>query len=251
MILRAAILLAAILLCTQAWAYEICRHNRIETLCASLADRLAASIQIRVDRGASIMGVSFVNLHNMEQTSDLGRILSEQTANNFFQYGYQIVEPRLRSYSVTTHDENGEFALSRNLQHLDHAVDVQAFLTGTYAIADNSIAVSARIVSAQNKVVLAAAHCHLRISPEIKQLLTPPPAAKIHYEPTRVLQLQNKTDAQQVQQALAAQGLYRGKIDGIWGKQSRTALMRFRASLGLPATADWNLETQNALLSRP
>lgn len=250
MILRAVILLAAMLLCAQAWAYETCRHARIETLCASLADRLAESMQVRVDRGASIMGVSFVNLHNMEQTSDLGRILSEQTANNFFQYGYQIVEPRLRSHSVTTHDENGEFALSRKLQHLDHAVDVQAFLTGTYAIADNSVAVSARIVSAQSKVVLAAAHCHLRLSPEIKQLLTPPPAAPIHQEPMRLLQLRNKADARQVQQALAAQGLYTGKVDGIWGKQSKAALMRFRSSLGLPATSDWNLETQSALLPR-
>lgn len=246
MIIRIALLITLIL-SGQAWAFDTCRHSRIDTLCAALADDLVSSIQIRVNRSESIMGVSFVDLHAMDQTSDLGRILSEQIANNFFQYGYQIVEPRLRSESVTTHDENGEFALTRKLQNLDPSVEVYAFLTGTYAVADNSIAVSARIIHAQSKAILAAAHCNLRISPEVRHLLIPTsPTTRRHYAP--ILQIKNKNDAMQIQVKLRVLGFYSGRIDGIWGRRSKKALRDFRASQGLTATSDWDMETQNLLM---
>jgi peptidoglycan hydrolase-like protein with peptidoglycan-binding domain len=62
------------------------------------------------------------------------------------------------------------------------------------------------------------------------------------------MNLKTKADAKRVQQALAAQGLYTGKIDGIWGKRSKAALSRYRASMALPATPVWDLQTQAALL---
>lgn len=230
------------------WALENCRASRIETLCANITHKLIASIQVRVDRSSPIMAVSFVNLHNMEQTSELGRILSEEVTNNFFQFGYTIVEARLREETLTTHKESGEFALSRQIRHLAPAVDVQAILSGTYAIADDSVAVSTRVVDARTKALLAAAHCHLRLTPEVARLMQhPSPPTQARY-PTRLLQLGNRDDATQIQGKLYNLGFYTGRIDGRWGKGSRAALGRFRASMGLPSHPHWDMETQKALL---
>lgn len=230
------------------WALENCRASRIQTLCANITHKLVSSIQVRVDRSAPIMAVSFVNLHNMEQTSDFGRILSEEVSNNFFQFGYTIIEPRLREETLTTHNENGEFALSRNLQNISPSLGAQAILSGTYAIADNSVAVSARVVHAQTKVLLAAAHCHLLLTPEVARLIQHPLLSSANIQSVRLLRTSDKDDAMQIQGKLHNLGFYTDTIDGRWGKNSKTALTRFRASHGLPAYPLWDLETQKALL---
>jgi TolB-like protein len=228
-----------------------CSSARIDALSASLAEELVTSLQTRLDRSAPVIAIAFADLHNVKATSPLGRILAEELGNALQAYGYRVADQRAFSPTPFTRTEHGETALSTDPDHHGAPFNTQAILTGTYAQADGGVRVSARLIRIKDNSVLASAGCRLRLTQEVATLLTPSTlAAAPAPPPATLLALTNKTDAQQVQQALAAQGLYRGKIDGIWGKQSRTALMRFRASLGLPATADWNLETQNALLPR-
>lgn len=245
---RPVLILCLLLTCLPAWAHAGCRSSRIDTLCAAMAEDLAASIQVRLDRSAAIMAVSFVDLHRMEQTSNLGRILSEEIGNNFHHYGYRLIEPRLRSHSLTTHDQNGEFALSRNLNHLDGSVEVQAMLTGTYALADGGVLVSARIVHAVDKSLLATAQCQLRLTPDVAALAGATPQA-LSARPMATLNPYLKSDARFIQHKLQALGLYRGKIDGIWGRGSTSALRQFKAIRGLPNLPEWDQTTQDALLS--
>jgi peptidoglycan hydrolase-like protein with peptidoglycan-binding domain len=51
-------------------------------------------------------------------------------------------------------------------------------------------------------------------------------------------------DAQMIQSRLAELGLYRGAIDGKWGKMSRAALRSFKEKNGLSDPESWDKETQ-------
>ncbi len=51
-------------------------------------------------------------------------------------------------------------------------------------------------------------------------------------------------DAQMIQSRLAELGLYKGAIDGKWGKVSRSALRSFKEKNGLSDPESWNRETQ-------
>lgn len=244
--IRACIALLVAMLWLPSWAQAGCRSSRIDTLCAIVAEDLAASIQVRMDRSTSILVVSFADLRNQEQTSRLGRVLSEEIANNFHQFGYRIVESSPHPATPNTHNQNGEFALGRDRAHIDGAVDVQAMLTGSYAIADGGVLVSARIIHAVDKSILATAQCQLRLTPEVAALINATPPT-VHT--SALLDPRAKADAREIQRKLQSLGLYRGKIDGVWGHGSATALRRFKSIRGLPSQPEWDQSTQDALLS--
>jgi peptidoglycan hydrolase-like protein with peptidoglycan-binding domain len=57
----------------------------------------------------------------------------------------------------------------------------------------------------------------------------------------------SKSEVKQAQQALREQGLYRGRIDGVLGPKTKTALRNFQRKNGLPATASLDRRTMASL----
>lgn len=226
-----------------------CGASRVDMLCDSLAANLISNLQVRLDRSALIMTAPFADLHDVKNTSPLGRILAEELGNAFTRHGYRLADTRVFMPSPYTLKEQGETALSSAPDQVGATSGVQTLLSGTYVMVDGGLLVSARLVRPADHAVLAAASCRLRITEEIRELLAASSAApKAPVFPATLMNLKTKADAKLVQQALAAQGLYKGKIDGLFGKRSKAALSRFRASMALPATPAWDLETQAALL---
>ncbi|MDP3430911.1 MAG: FlgO family outer membrane protein [Desulfomicrobium sp.] len=214
----------------------------------SLAANLISNLQVRLDRSALIMTAPFADLHDVKNTSPLGRILAEELGNAFTRHGYRLADTRVFMPSPYTLKEQGETALSSAPDQVGATSGVQTILSGTYVMVDGGLRISARLVRPADHAVLAAASCRLRITEEVRGLLASSAAAKIPVFPATLMNLKTKADAKLVQQALAAQGLYKGKIDGLFGKRSKAALSRFRASMALPATPAWDLQTQSALL---
>ncbi len=245
---RRMLILAACLWLLPAWASAQCAAPRIDTLCAALAEELAGNLQVRLDRTQPIVTAPFADLHNLKSTSELGRILAEELGNGFADRGYRVADPRAFMPSPYSRKEHGETALSQQPDTAGSAATARTVLTGTYAQADGGLLVSARLVQTSDQTVLSAASCRLRLTPEVSRLLGASSQAAAKAAPAALLDLKNKANAKRVQQALAAQGLNPGKIDGVWGKKSKAALSRFRASLAMPATPAWDLATQNALL---
>ena len=246
---RIALIICALLALLPGHLQAGCGASRIETLCDTLAEDMAAHLQVRLDRSAMIMTAPFADLHAPQTTSPLGRILAEETGNRFSRFGYRVADTRAFMPTPYSLKESGETALSPEPDQAGATSGMRTILTGTYALADGGLRVSARIVNVSDHAVLAATSCRLRLTDEVRALMgassgpshaTPPPQS--------LLDLKKRADAKRVQQALAAQGLYKGKIDGVWGKRSKAALARFRASLALPATAQWDADTQAALL---
>jgi TolB-like protein len=243
---RAVLLICALLCALPVTTRAQCSSARIETLCESLAEELVLNLQERLDRSVPVRTAPFADLHHVSDTSRLGRILAEGTGNAFSRHGYRVADTRAFMPTPFTLKETGETALSADPDQAGATSGMRTVLTGTYAPADGGVLISARIVRVMDHAVLSTATCRLALSEEVASLMAPKaPAAKA--PPAPLLDLKKAADARRVQKALAAQGLYKAGIDGIWGRKSRAALARFRASIGLPATDEWDEATQKAL----
>lgn len=244
---RIAVIIFALLTAQPLLVHAGCRSSHTDALVAIMAEELISSLQIRLDRTKPIMATTFVDLHSMERTSDLGRILGEEIGAQLTNYGYRLVEPRIRSTSVSTRNQQGEFILSRDPQQLNPNVEIQTFLTGTYAKSENGVVISAKLVQASDRTILATSTCELRLSPEVSLLLQSSSQPSGGTRATILKNPKSKNHAKEIQQKLSTQGFYRGKIDGVWGKNSKAALQGFKKAHGLAPTETWDHETQNTL----
>lgn len=57
----------------------------------------------------------------------------------------------------------------------------------------------------------------------------------------------NREQTMQMQRALTARNLYQGKVDGVWGPKTESALRNFQTQSGLDATGELNGPTAKAL----
>jgi len=57
----------------------------------------------------------------------------------------------------------------------------------------------------------------------------------------------NREQTKQMQRALTARNLYQGKVDGVWGPKTESALRNFQTQSGLDATGELNDPTARAL----
>lgn len=242
-------LLLALLLLALALpaAAEPCRTTAPAEAAAALAEQLAAGLQVRLDRSQPIVPTVFVSLDDVTRTSSLGRLLAEATANALAGHGFTLTELRLRAESLAVHP-GGEFALTRSGAAMATPLPAQAVLAGTYAQTGHVLHLAARLVHAPSHRVLSTATCELVLTPATRQAL----AAETHLPAaapaTALLNPHNKTDAQAIQSRLKELGLYRGPVDGIWGKGTRAAVEAFRRIRGLPQGGPWDAATQQALL---
>jgi peptidoglycan hydrolase-like protein with peptidoglycan-binding domain len=83
-------------------------------------------------------------------------------------------------------------------------------------------------------------------TPPAEKPVLPAPAASQHPVLTGETLLDPAVpyDAKLIQTRLADLGLYKGKIDGVWGRNSRAALKSFKEKSGLSDPERWDKETQ-------
>jgi TolB-like protein len=119
------------------------------------ADNLSEGLRFRnFAPDMPILAASFVNIDNLEQSSTLGRTISEQIASRLAQQGFKIIETKLRQGSIFIQKGKGEFLLSRDLLNLSINQGAQGVLVGTYAVSEHFIFVSARIVRTEDSSVI-------------------------------------------------------------------------------------------------
>lgn len=75
-----------------------------------------------------------------------------------------------------------------------------------------------------------------------------PPNAESSFGSEPLLDLGVKDHAVRAQQRLKELGFLLGKVDGVWGNQSRSALRSFKKDNGLGDNDQWDIETQRWLL---
>ncbi len=106
--------------------------------------------------GYPMLAASFVDAANVENTNDLGRLLSEQVASRLSQLGYSVTEVQLRSDELRVLPQGGVLALSRDLAQINTDAPAYSVLVGTYSIIERQIYVNARVLRASDGVALAS-----------------------------------------------------------------------------------------------
>ncbi len=101
-----------------------------------------------------VLITTFVDNNNLEETSQLGRILQEHIASRFVQLGYTVREIKL-SNTLNIEQKSGETILSRDLSLLDTGQQAQAILVGTISRINRILYISARLINPTNHNILA------------------------------------------------------------------------------------------------
>jgi len=128
--------------------------NLLESSYAA-ADSLGRGLRFRgVSLDEPILAASFVDIDDLTKSATLGRTVSEQIANRLAQHGFKILEVKLRQDSVFIKEGKGEFLLSREVRNLGPTRGVYAVLVGTYAVSNQFIFVSARVVRTEDSSVI-------------------------------------------------------------------------------------------------
>ena len=134
------------------------------------ADVLIAQAGKTLTPGQAMIAASFVNIDDLEQSSSLGRIVSQQVASRFAEKGYPVVEMLLR-HSVYIKQRGGEFLLSRQVRDISNEHDAQAVIVGTYAVGRRNVYVTARLIRSTDNRILASYDYALPRDPDVSYLL--------------------------------------------------------------------------------
>lgn len=120
--------------------------------------------------GAPFIVATLVNIDQLEQSSTLGRLISEQIASRLSQLGNDVVELKVRN-SIFIKRNEGEFLLTREIKEIASAHNAQAVIVGTYAESATLIYVSLKLVNPATSKILAAYDYALPLDRQIRSML--------------------------------------------------------------------------------
>jgi len=106
--------------------------------------------------GYPMLAASFVDSGNVENTNDLGVLLSRQVASRLSQHGYSVSEIQLRSDQLRVDPGGGVFALSRDIGKINTDIPAYTILVGTYTVVGRQIYVNTRVLRVSDGVALAS-----------------------------------------------------------------------------------------------
>ena len=148
------------------------RDSEIVATSHQAAEHLLHASQQPLGKDKPILVASLANVANMQQSSNLGRIISEQIATRLSQLGYETKEMKFRS-SFFIKEGRGEFVLSRSIQDISQEQKAQAVVAGVYAVAKTSVYVTVRLIRADDSTVISAYDYKLPLGPDTTALLSP------------------------------------------------------------------------------
>ncbi len=168
--LVAVLILATITGCASIRAYMDMDANLISASYTA-ADKLLSRMNPPIGPNQPILAASFVNIDNLEQTSALGRTISEQIGARLNQRGYKVIEMKLRKTVFMSNTKGGQFMLSRELRNISTEHNIQYVVVGTYSVADYIIYVSAAVVNPTDNTLLATYNYELPLGSNNRALL--------------------------------------------------------------------------------
>ncbi len=117
-------------------------------------DSLLQSLRTPLNKAEGIIITTLVDLNDLHQSSDLGRLLSEHIAARFTQQGYTVLEARLQK-DLLYKERDGEFVLSRLVSELRKTHPVANLTLGTYSIAEDQVYFNIKLVN-EHSIALAS-----------------------------------------------------------------------------------------------
>lgn len=135
------------------------------------AEKLVSNLKRPLDPAKSIIVASVVDIDNVNKSTTFGRMLSEHVASRLSLLNLSVSEVKHRNTSILVRQHEGEFILSRNTKDILPAQDAQAVFAGTYAVGQDTVYVSVRLLRATDGVILSSFDYRLEMSSDIRRLL--------------------------------------------------------------------------------
>ncbi|MCK9336335.1 MAG: FlgO family outer membrane protein [Arcobacteraceae bacterium] len=128
--------------------------TNINDLIDDLCDQLLAN-HLSLDTN-NILVTSFVDLNQLNSSSDFGRLLSENMISKLHMKGFRVKE--YRGQSAISINAQGEFHITRDIKKLPDEIEASYVLIGTYsAINENLSSINVRIIDFSNGDIYATA----------------------------------------------------------------------------------------------
>lgn len=150
--------------------WEQAVNNQLLPANYKAADALLAQVRASLGKAQPLIIATVVNIDNLDQSSTLGRLISEQVAARFTQSGYRMVEMKFRN-SVYVKRNQGELMLTREIGDLALSHDAQAVIVGTYGQSDEYVFINLKVIQPASNIVLAVQDYVLPLNSSIKALL--------------------------------------------------------------------------------
>lgn len=158
--------------------YEQAASNMFRTTNYSAADGLLRSYvgpayssnKDTSPSGAPFVVATLVNVDQLEQSSTLGRAISEQISSRLTQSGHKVIDLKV-SNSVYMRKSEGEFLLTREIKEVAANYRAQAVIVGTYAVSASFVHITLKLVDPANSTILSAHDYSLPLDNEVKSML--------------------------------------------------------------------------------
>lgn len=134
------------------------------------ADALVTQVAKRLNKSQPLLVATLVSIDNLDQSSTLGRTISEHISARLTQNGFRMIEMKYRS-SVYIKRNQGELMLTREVKELAQAHEAQAVIVGTYARGEHYVFINLKIIEPASNTVLAAYDYSLPLDAQIKAML--------------------------------------------------------------------------------
>ncbi|MET3131885.1 TolB-like protein [Oxalobacteraceae bacterium GrIS 1.11] len=118
------------------------------------ADALLTQLNGKLVANQPLIMATIVNIDALEQTSTLGRLVSEQISTRLAQGGLKMLEMKLRN-SVYMKRNQGELMLTREIGEMAHTHNAQAIVVGSYAESSDAVFVNIKVIEPNTNFVLA------------------------------------------------------------------------------------------------
>ncbi len=117
-----------------------------------------------------IVITSIADITDLDSSSALGLMISEQIADRFVQYGFPVIDVRTRK-KIKIRENNGEFLLSRDIRKISKSNSAGSVLLGTYAKGRNHVFISTRLVRPVDNRILSSYDFDLPLGADTKKLV--------------------------------------------------------------------------------
>ena len=118
------------------------------------ADALLLQLNGKLSADKPLIMATIVNIDALEQTTTLGRLVSEQLSTRLSQGGLNMVEMKLRN-NVYLKRNQGELMLTREIGEVATAHNAQAIVVGSYAETSDMVFINVKVIQPNTNFVLA------------------------------------------------------------------------------------------------
>lgn len=163
----------ALTACATGPGYQGAETSEFTQANYAAVDKLVSTPAVPIEKGIPLLVATVVSIDSLNQSSRLGRLVSEQIAARLAQSGYSVVEMKLRN-NVYIREGTGELLLSRDVRDLSKNYNAQVVIVGNYAVASSSVYLTLKAVTVTDNRVIAATNYLLPLTENNKALLTSP-----------------------------------------------------------------------------